>query len=105
MRPSSKIKAIFILAAIAIGSAFEFFSGNFFYDVFWAYLGTHGYKEADVIAYTLAHIVPFVIVIGLVTGFYFFVQHETAKGAATPGQPQRCIWLYDAVCRIFLGRQ
>jgi hypothetical protein len=71
MRPSFKLKGIFVLAALAIGFAFEFFSGNFFYNLFWAYLEQHGYKEADVIAYTLAHIAPFLIVIGLVIGFYF----------------------------------
>jgi hypothetical protein len=104
MRPSFKLKGIFVLAALAIGFAFEFFSGNFFCNLFWAYLEQHGYKEADVTAYTLAHIAPFLIVIGLVIGFYFFVRHEMTKTAAAPQQPQRDVWLYDAICRIFLGR-
>jgi hypothetical protein len=104
MRSSFKLKGIFVLAALAIGLAFEFFSEHFFYNLFWAYLEQHGYKEADVIAYTLAHIMPFLIMMGLVTGFYFFVRHEMTKTPGAPEQPQRDVWLYDAICRMFLGR-
>lgn len=77
-----KIKGIFIAAAIVLGASVAWFTSNFFYTLFWAYLDRWKFKEADVIAYTLANLTPFSLVIVLSAIFYFFVRREMAKQIA-----------------------
>jgi hypothetical protein len=61
----SRLAKIFIAGAIALGVAVAWFSGNLFYNLFWALLEEYHVpiKEADVIAYTLAHLIPFAAVL------------------------------------------
>jgi hypothetical protein len=77
-----RIKGIFIAAAIILGALVAWFTSNFFYTLFWAYLDRWKFREADVIAYTLANLTPFTLVIVLSAVFYFFVRREMAKQIA-----------------------
>ncbi len=53
--------------------------GEFFYDIFWAFLETHKISHADVIAYVLSHLPPFIAAIGVVTILFFVVRHDLAQ--------------------------
>jgi hypothetical protein len=77
-----RLKGIFITAAIVLGALFAWFTSNLFYTLFWAYLDRWKFKEADVIAYTLANLTPFALVVTVSTIFYFIVRREMAKQIA-----------------------
>ncbi len=106
-----RLKIIFIATALILGGLFVWFSSNFFYTLFWAVLEKWNFKEANVVAYTLAHLTPFVLIILVVMAVYFIARHEIDKQiTSVPRNPKidvqevRDVWLYDAICRMFLGR-
>jgi hypothetical protein len=74
-----RLKVIFVAAAFIVGLLFMWFSSNFFYTLFWAFLERWDFKEANVVAYTLAHITPFILIVLVVLGLYFIVRHEMGK--------------------------
>jgi hypothetical protein len=105
------LEKIFVAGAIATGIAVVWFSSNFFYTLFWAFLEKWNFKEASVVAYTLANLTPFLLIVALVAIIYLFVRREIAKqvaGGASSTIPStsfdRDITVYDAICRMFLGR-
>jgi hypothetical protein len=106
MSRKDQLGQIFIVGAITLGIFMAWFSGNFFYSLFWAWLGKWNFKEADVIAYTLAHLTPFVLTLAAAGALYIFVRHEMKRNAGLQpiGEPVRDVSLYDAVCRMYLGR-
>jgi hypothetical protein len=73
------LEKLFVAGGIAVAFAVAWFTSNFFYTLFWAYLDRWKFKEADVIAYTLANLAPFTTVIILSATFYFFVRREMAR--------------------------
>jgi hypothetical protein len=77
----SRLAKIFIAGAVILGVAVAWFFGNLFYSLFWALLEKWHVpiKEADVIAYTLAHLVPFAAVLVISAIFYFAVRSELAR--------------------------
>lgn len=114
-RPS-RVTAILAAGFVALGFLLIWFFGNFFYDLFWAFLEKHHVMQADVIAYTLAHVVPFIFSAVLIAALYFIVRYELAKNLSASNTThataaiefsaggERNVWLYDAICRMFLGR-
>jgi len=72
----TQLRAILAVGSLALGLSFMWFFSNFFYDLFWAYLDKRHVRQADVIAYTLAHIIPFVGAIVVVAGLYFSIRHQ-----------------------------
>ena len=105
------LEKIFASGAITIGLAVVWFSSNFFYTLFWAILERWNFKEASFIAYTLANLTPFILVVALIAIIYLFVRREIAKQVADnisfPAAStsfDRDVTVYDAICRMFLGR-
>jgi hypothetical protein len=105
------LEKIFVSGAIAIGLAVVWFSSNFFYTLFWAVLEKWNFKEASFIAYTLANLTPFILVVALIAIIYLFVRREIAKQVAgnisspvTSTSFDRNVTVYDAICRMYLGR-
>jgi hypothetical protein len=75
----TRLAKIFFVSAILLGALVMWFSSNFFYSLFWAYTDKWQFKEADAIAYTLAHLTPFVLTVLLVIGLYFVVRYEITR--------------------------
>lgn len=74
-----RIIPIVVVGAIALTFLFGWFFGNFFYDLFWAFLDEHHVKQADVIAYTLSHLVPFVLACLVVAILVIVVRYEVSR--------------------------
>jgi hypothetical protein len=77
--------------AVALAFLVAWFSSNLFYTLFWAVLGDLGVPvtEAKMTAYIAAHLVPFVLILLVGTGFYFFLRsHISAPVPATTPQQQ-----------------
>jgi hypothetical protein len=97
----SRLAKIFIIGAVALGVAVAWFSGNLFYSLFWALLEEWHVpvKEADVIAYTLAHLIPFAAVLFISAVFYFVVRRELASASSSAGKALPDVSAADAVHR------
>lgn len=73
-----------------------------------------GAIEAEVVERLGAVVVAGALSLYVTGGLYFYLRRELARQSApvtraairqpSPTQPRRDVWLYDAVCRIFLGR-
>jgi hypothetical protein len=74
-----RLKIIFIATAIVLGGLFAWFSSNFFYTLLWAFMEKWDFKEANVIAYTLAHITPFILIVLVVLVAYLIVRNEMSR--------------------------
>jgi hypothetical protein len=79
MRGWGRLEAIFILGTSAVAVAVAWFFGNFFYSLLWAYLARWHLREADMIAYTLANLIPFSLIVLLGIGFYCLVRYEIRR--------------------------
>src|ERR1700730_223671 len=82
----AQLSAILAVGSLALGLLFMWFFSNFFYDLFWAYLDKHHVRQADVIAYTLAHIIPFVGAIIVVAGLYFSIRQHFSRQLQPPAK-------------------
>jgi hypothetical protein len=79
---SNRILSILVLGFLFLGTVFTWFFDHVLYDLLWAFLDERDIRQADVIAFTLAHLVPFVlsaIVVGLV---YVTLRHELSRNPA-----------------------
>lgn len=67
---------------VLLAAFLAWFSGNFLYDVFWAFIAQHGHPtaQASMTAYVLAHIVPFVGTVIIAVALFLLFQHEKGKG-------------------------
>lgn len=52
---------------------------QFLYDLFWALLETYHIKQADTVAFVLAHITPFIVSIAVALLFYFVLRYEFTR--------------------------
>ena len=74
---------------LVLGLVLTWFLSNYLYNLFWAYLDEHHIREADMIAYTLAHIVPFVLALVVVATLYLAIHFElTRQGKLVSALPQ-----------------
>ena len=71
--------------AILLALFITWFVGNLLYDVLLAYLQAHGWPEARMIAYILAHTVPFFGAICCVVGIYALLRYEVVHGDLRQG--------------------
>jgi hypothetical protein len=76
MRIFSRAIGFAAISVVILGAALTWFMGNFLYSLLWAWLDSQHVREADVIAYTLAHITPFLLSLLLVAGIYFLLRLE-----------------------------
>jgi hypothetical protein len=68
--------------------------------------------EAEVVERLAAVAVAGAVSLYVTGGLYFYLRRELARQSAQgangptrpPAPPRRDVWLYDAICRIFLGR-
>lgn len=74
-----RLIVILAIGILALGFLITWFSGNFFYDLFWAFLEQHHIRQADVIAYTLAHATPFVLTAVVVVLLFFGIRYEVLR--------------------------
>jgi hypothetical protein len=74
-----RIIAIVVVGAVALTLIFGWFFGNFFYDLFWAFLEQHHIRQADVIAYTLSHIVSFLLACLVVAILFVAIRYELSR--------------------------
>jgi hypothetical protein len=88
------------MGSLLLGGLLMWFVGNFLYDLFWGLLDGYHIKQADVIAYTLAHLLPFILAAILVGLIYLILRYEfsrshpimTAIGtSALPTAPQSIV--------------
>lgn len=80
------------LIVIALGAAITWFMGNFLYSLLWGWPDQWHVREADLIAYTLAHITPFILSLLIVTGGFFLLRWEMRREAgdsSTTAAPAR----------------
>jgi len=93
----TRLRAILAVGSLALGLLFMWFFSNFFYDLFWAFLDGYHVRQADVIAYTLAHIIPFVVALIVVAGLYFPGQRNPRHGVV--------LCMGKVVCGAISGNQ
>ena len=77
---------VFWTLALVLAGLVTWFLGNLLYTLFWTVLGDWGVPitEAKMTAYIAAHLVPFILILLVGTGFYFFIRSHIS----TPN-PQR----------------
>ena len=77
---SRRIWTIVVIGVLALGTVLYWFFGNFSYDLLWAFLDDHNISHAKVIAFTLSHLLPFVLAIILVGLIYLATAVRLTKG-------------------------
>ena len=85
-------RSIAILGAgfLVLGVALMWFLSNFFYDLFWAFLDGYHVRQADVIAYTMAHLIPFVLSAIIIAGIWFALRWELSREHQSVRAVARC---------------
>ena len=73
---SRRIWTIVVIGVLALGTVLYWFFGNFSYDLLWAFLDDHNISHAKVIAFTLSHLLPFVLAIILVGLIYLAIRYQ-----------------------------
>ena len=76
---SKRILSILVLGGLVLWALLTWFFGSFFYDIFWAFLKKRGVEQADVIAFTLEHLLPFLLAAIIIGVIYFSLRHEFAQ--------------------------
>jgi membrane-associated protease RseP (regulator of RpoE activity) len=71
-----KIKRIAIAGALILGGILSWFFGNFFYDIFWAFLEAKNIQHVNAIAYALGHLTPFILAFVVITIIYLLIRYE-----------------------------
>jgi hypothetical protein len=82
MCKNKRLWSILALGALGLGMLLAWFSSNFFYYLFWAFLRGYYIEQASVIAYTLANLIPFVSAIIIVGLIYLALRYELTRNPA-----------------------
>ena len=77
---SKRILSILVLGGLVLWALLTWFFGSFFYDIFsGVFLKKRGVEQADVIAFTLEHLLPFLLAAIIIGVIYFSLRHEFAQ--------------------------
>jgi hypothetical protein len=79
MSNGKRLWIIFGAGAVGLGIVLTWFLSNFLYDLLWAFLEDRHIKQANTVAFVLAHIIPFISSIIIVALIYFGVRYELAR--------------------------
>jgi riboflavin transporter FmnP len=76
---SIRLAAIVVGGSVIVSIFYLWLFGNFFYDLLRTFLDQHYASQSVVIAYTVAHIIPFLIAIIVVGSLYVIIRHELTQ--------------------------
>jgi hypothetical protein len=72
---SIRLTAILVGGSVIVGILYLWLFGDFFYDLLLTFLDQHHVGQSVVIAYTVAHVIPFLLAIIVVGSFYVIIRH------------------------------
>ena len=82
MGKDGRALGIAAIGVAALGWLLSWFLSNFLYSLFWGFLGRSGVREADLIAYILAHIAPFLLALLVMVGTYLSLRWQLRTSAS-----------------------